>query len=147
MITIIIGIHVVVCFLLICMILIQSGRGGGLIESFSGMESVFGTKTSAFMTKFTSILSVLFFLSCLTLAFLSVQQSRSLMSGVKPVTSAVKKTAALPEKQSPEAAAQQAAVVPPPARPQAVPAVSEPAAVPAAEKSAGVETNQQKVTP
>jgi len=146
MMAIIIGIHVVVCFLLICLILVQSGRGGGLIESFSGMESVFGTKTSAFMTKFTTVLSVLFFLSCLTLAFLSVRQSRSLMSGVKPVPSAVQKTAALPEKQAPETAAQKAAVVPP-SQPQAVPAVSEAVAVPVAEKSAGVETNQQKATP
>jgi protein translocase, SecG subunit len=48
MMVIIIGIHVVVCFLLICMILVQSGRGGGLIESFSGMESVFGTKPAVY---------------------------------------------------------------------------------------------------
>ncbi len=88
MMAIIIGIHVVVCFLLICMILVQSGRGGGLIESFSGMESVFGTKTSSFMTKLTSILSVIFLLSCLTLTMLSVRQSRSLMSGVKPAPAA-----------------------------------------------------------
>ena len=88
MMVIIIGIHVVVCFLLICMILVQSGRGGGLIESFSGMESVFGTKTSSFMTKLTSILSVIFLLTCLTLALLSVRQSRSLMSGVKPAPAA-----------------------------------------------------------
>ncbi|NLE91182.1 MAG: preprotein translocase subunit SecG [Elusimicrobia bacterium] len=88
MMAIIIGIHVVVCFLLICMILVQSGRGGGLIESFSGMESVFGTKTSSFMTKLTSILSVIFLLTCLTLALLSVRQSRSLMSGVKPAPAA-----------------------------------------------------------
>ncbi|MFA4908972.1 MAG: preprotein translocase subunit SecG [Candidatus Omnitrophota bacterium] len=88
MMVIIIGIHVVVCFLLICMILVQSGRGGGLIESFSGMESVFGTKTSSFMTKLTSILSVIFLLTCLTLALLSVRQSRSLMSGVKSAPAA-----------------------------------------------------------
>ena len=143
MMVIIIAIHVVVCFLLICLILVQSGRGGGLVESFSGMESVFGTKTSAFMTKFTSILSVLFFLSCLTLAFLSVRQSHSLMSVVKPVPSAVEKSAPVSEKQVPVAAAQPAAVV----QPQAVPAVSEPVAAPVPEKSGAVGTDQQKATP
>ena len=40
------------------------------------------------MTKLTSILSVIFLLTCLTLALLSVRQSRSLMSGVKPAPAA-----------------------------------------------------------
>ena len=62
------GIHVTVCVVLIIIILIQRGRGGGFIESFAGLESMFGTKTSAFLSKATSVLAVLFFLSCLTLA-------------------------------------------------------------------------------
>jgi preprotein translocase subunit SecG len=76
-------IHVVVCILLITVILIQRGRGGGLVESFSGFESIFGPKTSAFLTRLTTVLAVLFMFTCLLLASLSVIQSRSLMEKVK----------------------------------------------------------------
>ncbi len=79
----VIVIHIIVCALLIAIILIQSGRGGGLVENFSGIESMLGTKTNAFLTKTTTVLSVLFFITCLSLAFLSLRQSRSLMRDVK----------------------------------------------------------------
>jgi preprotein translocase subunit SecG len=83
MMTIIIMIHVVVCIVLIGIVLIQRGRGSGLVESLSGVESVFGTKTSAFLTKSTTVLSIMFFVTCLSLAVLSVRQSKSLMRNVK----------------------------------------------------------------
>ncbi|MDD4939053.1 MAG: preprotein translocase subunit SecG [Candidatus Omnitrophica bacterium] len=89
----IITLHVVVCALLIALILIQRGRGGGLAESFSDVESMLGTKTSAFLTRTTTILSVLFFFTCLTLAVMSVRQSRSLMREKKtPLPRAEDKT-------------------------------------------------------
>ena len=79
----VITIHVIVCVLLIIIILIQAGRGGGLVEGFSGVESMFGTKTNTFLTRTTTVLSVLFLLTCLSLAFLSARQSRSLMRSIK----------------------------------------------------------------
>lgn len=79
----IIIIHIVICIALIGLVLIQRGRGSGLVESFSGVESMFGTKTDAFLTRTTTILSILFFLTCLSLAVLSVRQSRSLMRNIK----------------------------------------------------------------
>jgi len=79
----IITIHIIVCTLLIIIILIQRGRGGGLAESFSDVETMFGTKTNAFLTRTTTVLSILFFITCLSLAVLSVRQSRSLMKGAK----------------------------------------------------------------
>ena len=84
MMTVIIIFHGIVCVLLIILVLIQRGRGGGLVESFSGVESMFGTKTNAFLTKSTTVLSSVFFITCLALAILSVRQSRSLLSNVKP---------------------------------------------------------------
>ena len=72
-------IHIIACTLLIIMILIQRGRGSGLVEAFSGVESMFGTKTSAFLARTTTVLSIIFFLTCLSLAILSARQSRSLM--------------------------------------------------------------------
>lgn len=77
-------IHIIACLLLIGIILIQSGRGGGLVESFSGMESMFGTKTSAFLTRTTTVLASVFIITCLTLALLSSKQNRSLLENVKP---------------------------------------------------------------
>lgn len=81
--TVIIVIHVIACLGLIGIILIQRGRGGGFVESFSGLDSVFGTKTSVFLTRLTTILAVTFFFTCLALTFLSLQQSRSLMRNLK----------------------------------------------------------------
>ena len=84
MIMFLIIIHVIACIGLIGIVLIQRGRGSGLVESLSGVESVFGTKTSAFLTKTTTVLSIIFFLTCLSLAAFSLKQSKSLMRSVKP---------------------------------------------------------------
>ncbi|TAM37850.1 preprotein translocase subunit SecG [bacterium] len=84
MMTLIIIIHVIACVVLITLVLIQRGRGAGLVESFAGVESMFGTKTNAFLTRTTTIMAIVFFLTCLSLAVLSVRQSKSLMSSVKP---------------------------------------------------------------
>lgn len=80
MITLLIIIHVIACVILIALVLIQRGRGAGLVESFAGVESMFGTKTSAFLTRTTTIMSIVFFMTCLLLALLSVRQNRSLMA-------------------------------------------------------------------
>ncbi len=81
--TAIIIIHMIVCFFLIGSILIQAGRGGGLVDSLSSVESMFGTKTNSFLTRTTTVLSILFFVTCLSLALLSAKQSRSLMKDIK----------------------------------------------------------------
>lgn len=83
MMTFMVIIHSTVCLLLIGIILIQAGRGGGLVDSFAGVESMFGTKTNTFLTRTTAALSVIFFITCLSLAFLSVRQSRSLLRDIK----------------------------------------------------------------
>lgn len=82
----IIVVHVIACALLITLVLIQRGRGGGLVESFSGVESMFGTKTDAFLTRLTTIFAIVFFLTCLSLALLSVRQSKSLIPNTKTAT-------------------------------------------------------------
>lgn len=86
----IITIHIIACALLIILVLIQRGRGGGLVESFAGVESMFGTRTSAFLTRITTICATVFFFTCLTLAILSVRQSKSLLVNVKPAAAAQK---------------------------------------------------------
>ena len=76
----IIVVHTLVCILLCLVILMQSGRGGGLTESFASAESVFGAKTNSFMVRTTTVLASLFLVTCLTLAYLSSRKERSLMS-------------------------------------------------------------------
>ena len=72
--------HIVVCVLLILIILMQSGRGGGLTEAFASAESVFGAQTSGFLIKGTTIFASLFLVTCLSLAFLSSRKTESIMA-------------------------------------------------------------------
>jgi preprotein translocase subunit SecG len=72
-------IHVLVAILLIIVILIQRGRGGGLVESFSGVESMFGTRTSQFLTRATTVFASIFLFTSISLALLAARQTRSLI--------------------------------------------------------------------
>ncbi len=97
----IILVHTFVCAALIIMVLIQKGRGGGLVDTLSGVESMFGTKTPTFLTRTTTILSIIFFLTCLSLAVLSLRQSKSLMKDIKPQSATEQKPAVSePEKEA-----------------------------------------------
>ncbi len=83
----IITIHVITCSLLILIVLVQQGKGGGLLDSLSSAESIFGTKTNTFLIKATSVLAVVFFISCLSLALLSVRKNKSLIeTSYKPAS-------------------------------------------------------------
>ncbi len=112
-------IHIIACLGLIIIVLVQRGRGGGLVESFSGLESMFGVKTSVFLTRTTTVFSIIFFITCLLLTFLSVRQSRSLIR----VRSAAPVPAAAPGAEQPQAAAGQQ-----PAAPEVAPPVMQPVA-------------------
>jgi len=103
MMALVVGVHILVCLLLIILVLIQRGRGSGLVESFSGVESMFGTKTNAFLTRSTTVLSIVFFFTCLTLALLSVRQSKSLMRQRPPAVNAPVVPAQAPETQATKA--------------------------------------------
>lgn len=92
MISILIVFHVIVSVCLVAIVLMQRGRGGGFVENLSGLDSIFGTKTSSFLTKTTAVLATLFFVNCLALALLSLQQSKSLMHQFTPRASTVATT-------------------------------------------------------
>ncbi|MBI4708406.1 MAG: preprotein translocase subunit SecG [Candidatus Omnitrophica bacterium] len=96
--------HVIACIGLIGIVLIQRGRGSGLVESFQGVESMFGTKTNEFLTRSTTVLSVIFFITCLSLAILSVKQSKSLMSNANaPIQADVSQETKNTEQKNPAA--------------------------------------------
>ncbi len=77
----IIVVHAIACVGLVFVVLIQSGRGGGLTEGFGGAESVFGAKTTEAMVKITTTLAVIFLVTSLVLAFMSARAEKSLMAG------------------------------------------------------------------
>lgn len=61
--------HVLICVLLVLVVLLQSGKGGGLASSVAGgmsSASFLGGRTASnFLTKATTVLATAFFLSCL----------------------------------------------------------------------------------
>jgi preprotein translocase subunit SecG len=118
MMSFVITIHVIACVLLITIVLVQRGRGGGFVENLSSLESMFGTKTSVFLTKATTVSAIVFFVTCLSLAVMSVHKSRSLLQGYQPVPVRAQKSQAVPS--APTA----------PVQAPAVPVESAPAATP-----------------
>ncbi len=77
--TLLLILHTIVVISLVGVILIQRGRSGGLVEALGGVESIFGTKTSALLVKITVTLSILFFVTSISLAYLSKQRGKSLV--------------------------------------------------------------------
>jgi len=77
--TFVLVVHVLACILLMVVVLMQSGRGGGLTEAFSAAESVFGPKTNVLLVRTTTVIGVIFLVTCLSLAYLSAQRDKSLL--------------------------------------------------------------------
>ena len=78
----VIAIHVLVSLVLIAVILLQAGRGGGLSETFGGSstQTLFGTKTSVFLSRATAAAAVIYIMTCLSLAVMTSHRGRSLVS-------------------------------------------------------------------
>ncbi len=88
-------IHLLACVFLVITILMQAGRGGGLAESFSSAESMFGTQTNTFLVRTSSILAAIFLITSLVLAVGGSKGEKSLMARNKAL---LPKTAAVVEK-------------------------------------------------
>jgi preprotein translocase subunit SecG len=75
-------INMIASIVLILVILLQAGRGGGLSESFGGSstQTLFGTKTSVFLTRATAVCAVVYLCTCLLLAVMTGHRGRSLVS-------------------------------------------------------------------
>ena len=96
-------VHILICLVLITAVLMQSGRGEGLSGAFGAgfTQTLFGTGSSNFLTKVTSISAGLFIVSTLFLAVISGNSSKSLMEKsaveqknvVEPETPAAEPTA------------------------------------------------------
>jgi len=77
--------HVLVSLVLVVIVLLQSGTGGGLASAFGGSggtDAVFGGRGAAtFLSKMTTVLGIVFFVTSLTLA---VSSSKTSSGGAVP---------------------------------------------------------------
>ena len=77
--TLIVIVHVFICFLMIGAILLQSGKGAEIGAAFGGSsQTVFGSRGPAnFLSKLTVAVAAVFMVTSLTLAILAKQQNFS----------------------------------------------------------------------
>ncbi|RMG04426.1 MAG: preprotein translocase subunit SecG [Nitrospirae bacterium] len=98
MFTLLIIIHLIVCFFLIGVVLIQGGKGAELGSAFGGgsSQTLFGGRGAAtFLSKLTTVVAVIFMITSLLLAVISVKQK----SVIKEVPTATQgKTVPAPSK-------------------------------------------------
>ena len=96
-------IHIIACAFLILVILIQPGKSGGLgALSGGGAQQVFGGRGAGnFLTKTTWITATVFFVSSMTLAYLSSSSDESLKKRADEAAEHDKQNAKIPLPQSP----------------------------------------------
>lgn len=87
--TLITAIHVTVIFLLVIVVLIQSGKGAEISASFGGSsQTIFGSSGGAnFFTKFTAGLATAFMVTSLVLTVMGGQSRKSVFDSM-PTTPA-----------------------------------------------------------
>jgi preprotein translocase subunit SecG len=76
--TIILAIHVFVCVLLVLIVLLQGGKGATMGASFGGggSQALFGpTGPATILTKITTAVAIIFMLTSLTLAYMSIHKN------------------------------------------------------------------------
>jgi preprotein translocase subunit SecG len=125
-------IHVFVCLFLVGVVLLQSGRSGGMgVLSGAATQTVFGGRgASGFLAKATSVCAMLFMLTSASLAYLSTSGRDSLARQRRAAAAAT--TAATPARADAGAPAAPTPAAPTPAAPApAAPAPADPAAPPA----------------
>lgn len=81
--------HVIVCFALVLIVLLQAGKGAEMGAAFGGAsQTLFGSSGAmGFLTKLTTIAAVIFMITSLLLAFSSTRQASSVI-GAKPAQKA-----------------------------------------------------------
>lgn len=104
-------VHVIVCFFLIIVVLLQSGKSGDIAAAFGGMgsQTAFGPRGAATaLSKATTWSAIIFMVTSITLSILATRGgsgSNSVLEGIKP--GATKTQPAAPAPQPPAPAPQQ----------------------------------------
>jgi preprotein translocase subunit SecG len=89
-------IHVIVCFFLIVVVLLQSGKAADLAGAFGGMgsQTAFGPRGSAtLLSKATTLAAALFMVTSLTLSILATRGAASSGSVLEKIKAPANKTA------------------------------------------------------
>jgi preprotein translocase subunit SecG len=87
--TLLVIIHVLVCFVLIVAVLLQSGKAADLAGAFggAGSQTVFGPRgAGTFLSKITTVCAVLFMVTSLALWFASSKGTKSVIKEEKQTT-------------------------------------------------------------
>jgi len=91
----IIAIHILVCFFLIIVVLLQSGKSADIAAAFGGMgsQTAFGPRgTASILSKATTWSAIIFMLTSITLSILvSRRGTSSVLERVKTTQTAPKK--------------------------------------------------------
>ncbi len=80
-------IHIIICFILIVAVLLQSGKAADLAGAFGGVgsQTAFGPRGAAtLLSKVTTVCAVLFMLTSLGLWILSAKGGKSVVRGEEP---------------------------------------------------------------
>lgn len=101
-------VHVIVCFILILVVLLQSGKAADLAGAFGGggSQTAFGPRgTASILSKLTTISAILFMVTSMGLWILSAKGDKSVVRGAETPAKAAATTATTKkENQSPAAA-------------------------------------------
>lgn len=84
--TFLIIIHVICCTLLVGIVLLQVGRGRGMM-GFLGSgtaETLFGSRAGDVLTRSTTVIAAMFMITSLSLAYISLKKTGSVAKGIKP---------------------------------------------------------------
>ncbi len=87
--------HVVICFLLVAIVLLQHGKGADVGAAFGGSsQSLFGTEGPLpLLNKITTAVAVIFMVTSVTLAYFSTQAGKSTVMADVTKSAKVEKTA------------------------------------------------------
>ena len=74
-------VHILVCFALVLIVLLQAGKGAEMGAAFGGAsQTLFGSSGAmGFLTKLTTVAAVLFMITSLVLAFSSARRASSVV--------------------------------------------------------------------
>src|SRR5262247_3062793 len=105
-----IGVHVLVCVVLIMVVLLQSGKAADLAGAFGGggSQTALGSRGAAtVLTKATTIAAILFMITSLSLAILGSRRSGPVLESAPAAAAAKPEASPAPAEPAPPAAAPQ----------------------------------------
>lgn len=91
MVTLLVILHIIVCFVLILVVLLQTGKGADLAGAFGGggSQTALGSRGAAtFLSKATTASAVIFMITSLALALVSSRRTSAILQSPAPVQQA-----------------------------------------------------------